>query len=48
MKDFTISVERHIGETDEHLPKVPPVRAAISWASASIQVLDKLLDHPFV
>ena len=44
----------YIGESDISekqtgtLPKVPPVRAAISWASASIQVLDKLLDHSFV
>ncbi len=30
------------------LPEVPPVRAAISWASAPIQVLDKLLDHAFI
>ncbi|MGO9435334.1 MAG: hypothetical protein ACLP00_13710 [Terracidiphilus sp.] len=44
----------YIGESDiaekqtGTLPKVPPVRAAISWASASIQVLDKFLDHSFV
>ena len=30
------------------LPDVSPVCAAISWASASIQMLDELLDHPFV
>jgi hypothetical protein len=30
------------------LPDVSPVCAAISWASAAIQVPHKLLDHPFV
>jgi pimeloyl-ACP methyl ester carboxylesterase len=35
-------------EQTRALPEVPPVCAAISWASTSIQVLDKLLDHRFV
>src|SRR5262249_32121078 len=30
------------------LSEVPPVRVAVSWASASVQVLDKLLDPLFV
>jgi hypothetical protein len=30
------------------LPEVPPVCVAVSWASASVQVLGKLLDRLFV
>jgi hypothetical protein len=30
------------------LPDVSPVCTAISWASAAIQVLHELLDHPFI
>jgi hypothetical protein len=35
-------------EQTRTLPEVTPMCAAVSWASASIQVLNKLIDHPFV
>jgi len=35
-------------EQTRTLPEVTPVCATVPWASASIQVLNKLIDHPFV